>query len=214
MVRRANKRTAALRFYFPLRTWSANTHCATHTCVPVAPFRKKRRLLGPSTSALLALHASRPTAASPEVEVPNRIHVHLTGGEYRAPTAWSATEQSEAMVTGVVLRVVASTVDDAEVALCALLLSAGRVGCVALAAPALAAAMRDSVVVEGGVGTGRHPVLCLPGAAALTVDDLTAGAMFGKSSLAQGNAVRALRAEFIGHFVKATRPPPRAIKPR
>lgn len=57
-------------------------------------------------------------------------------------------------------------------------------------------------------GTGRHPVLCLPGAEALTLADLTAGALFGKPSLSlrEANAVRALRGEFVGHFVKASAP--------
>lgn len=60
-------------------------------------------------------------------------------------------------MTGVVLRVVASTVDDAEVCLCALALSAGLVGCVALAAPALAAAFRDWVAVQGAAVRISHP---------------------------------------------------------
>lgn len=136
--------------------------------------KRQPRVLGPSTSALLALHPTRaPHSASPDDddggddgddEVPNRVHVHLTGGEYRAPTAWSVTPPSEAMVTGVVLRVVASTVDDAEVALCALMLSAGLVGCIALAAPAIACAFRDWVAVEGGVARipAPHPPTLSP----------------------------------------------------
>lgn len=125
---RAPPKPSVKPFSSPFRSSGSQFHenlvcrAAIHMDTPASPsfslsrfsFPPLLRVLGPSTSALLALHAFR-SAGDPEDAVPNRVHVHLTGGELGAPTAWCVTEASEAMVTGVVLRVVASSVDDAEV---------------------------------------------------------------------------------------------------
>jgi hypothetical protein len=92
--------------------------------------------------------------------------------------------------------------EEAEVLLCALLLAGGRAACVATAAPALAAALRDVLVQEGHVGTARPAICDAPGLPPLSRATFTAATFAARGGPEAGVAARrAAWAEFVEHML-------------
>ncbi len=128
------------------------------------------------------------------------LHVHLAE-RATGPAAFCAARRV----------LVARSVEEAETLMCALLLAGGRAACCATAAPALATALRDHLVHEGHVGTGR-PALCdAPGLEPVHAETFTATTFAARGGREAGvTSRRAIWAEFLEHTL-ATRGLPALI---
>jgi hypothetical protein len=119
------------------------------------------------------------------------LHVHLVAGA--GPCAY-ATAPSTVLV--------AHSLEEAEVLLCALLLAGGKSACCATAAPALATALRDSLVQDGHVGTARPIMNDAPGLAPASAATFTAATFAARGGDEAAVASRrAMWSEFLDHTV-------------